>query len=119
MIFADSAHDRDVLLRPEAAGTLEALYLSVTEQAAAGFLRDMFVTNLDWSGWLSGITCPVRFLHGAQSRTVSLPALRRTCAALPDATLTVIPGAGHTLPLTHPGHAFREALILSTDARRP
>lgn len=119
MVFADSDHDRDVLLRPESYPVLETLYLSVTEQQAAGFLKDMFVTNLDWSDWLPDISCPVRLLHGGRSRTVSKAALQEVCGALADARLTVLPDAGHTLPITHPGHAFRHALVLSGHVAGP
>ena len=110
LIFADSDHDRTAMQRPEAYPILENLYLSAVEQRASGFLQDMFVTNLNWSSWLPQIICPVALLHGRESRTVSEHALRTTCAALADATLTIIPDAGHTLPITHPTHALRHAL---------
>ncbi|MBW7057329.1 alpha/beta fold hydrolase [Paracoccus bogoriensis] len=113
LIFADSTHDREALLRPEAYPVIEALYLSVTEQRARGFEQDMFVTNRNWSNILGDIRCPVRLLHGALSRTVSEAALRSLAAALPDARLSVIPDAGHTMPITHPTHAFREVLKLT------
>jgi pimeloyl-ACP methyl ester carboxylesterase/DNA-binding CsgD family transcriptional regulator len=110
LIFADSDHDRTAMLRPEAYPILENLYLSAVEQRASGFLQDMLVTNLNWSSWLPQITCPVALLHGRESRTVSEQALRTTCAALRHATLTIIPDAGHTLPITHPTHALRQVL---------
>lgn len=113
LVFADSTHDREVLLRAEAYPVLEALYLSVIEQRATGFEQDMFVTNRNWSDGLGAIRCPVRLLHGARSRTVSESALRTLAASLPDAAVAVIPEAGHTLPITHPTHAFREALRLN------
>ena len=111
LIFADSDHDRKVLLRPDAYPILEDLYLSTVEQRATGFLQDMLVTNLNWASWLPDITCPVALLHGRESRTVSENALRVTSAALKDARLIVIPEAGHTLPITHPAHALRQALV--------
>jgi len=111
LIFADSDHDRTAMLRPDAFPIVENLYLSAVEQRASGFLQDMLVTNLNWSSWLPQITCPVALLHGRESRTVSEHALRTTCAALADATLTIIPDAGHTLPITHPTHALRQALV--------
>lgn len=113
MVFADSAHDREVFSQPACYSLLESIFLSVTEQGGTGFLQDMFVTNLDWSAWLPEITCPVRLFHGALSRTVSLEALRTTQVRLRDARLIVLPDAGHTLPITHAAHPFREALILS------
>ncbi|MDM7459985.1 MAG: alpha/beta hydrolase [Paracoccus sp. (in: a-proteobacteria)] len=116
MIFADSAHDRGVLQQLAAYPVLENLFLSVTDQQGAGFLNDLFVTNLNWSGWLRDIVCPMRFQHGAKSQTVSRAAAERTCTALPDARLMVVPDAGHTLPLTHPELAFREALLMAAQS---
>lgn len=112
MLFADSAHDRAVLQRAEAYPVLENLYLSVTDQQGTGFLQDMFITNLNWSDWLPDIKCPVRFLHGAKSRTVSRAALQKTSEALSDARLEIIQECGHTLPVTHPEHMLRLVLRL-------
>lgn len=100
------------MLRAQAWPVLEQLYQTASTQDAAGFVQDMFVTNRKWSDWLPDITCPVRLLHGQKSRTVSEKALRRMCAILPDAALTVIPDAGHTLPISHPEHILRHAFRL-------
>ena len=113
LVFADSDHDRNVMLRPDAYPVLENLYRSAVEQEAAGFVQDMFVTNLNWSDWLPAIACPVVLVHGDKSRTVSEKALRTICATLPDATLASIPDAGHTIPISHPTHALRFALALT------
>lgn len=109
LIFADSEHDREVLLRPEAYPVLEQLYNAASTQDAVGFVQDMFVTNRNWSDWLPGVACPVHLLHGQKSRTVSEKALRSMCARLPDAALTVIPDAGHTLPISHSEQIMRHA----------
>jgi pimeloyl-ACP methyl ester carboxylesterase/DNA-binding CsgD family transcriptional regulator len=112
LVFADSEHDRAVMLRPDAYPVLEQMYRNSSTQDAAGFVQDMFVTNRDWSDWLPAIRCPVLFLHGQKSRTVSENALRITCAKLPDARLVLVPDAGHTLPISHAEHIMRHALLL-------
>ncbi|MFN3954792.1 MAG: alpha/beta fold hydrolase [Pararhodobacter sp.] len=112
LVFADSHHDRDVMLRPDAYQVLEHLHRFALEQEATGFVQDMFVTNRNWSDWLGEIACPVILLHGQKSRTVSAKALQVMCERLPDATLQIIPDAGHTLPISHPTHALRAALRL-------
>lgn len=112
LVFADSEHDRDLMLRPGSYAVLEQLYQTASAQDAAGFVQDMFVTNRNWSDWLPGIACPVRLLHGGKSRTVSQKALQRICAVLPDAALTVIPDAGHTIPISHPEQIMRHAFRL-------
>lgn len=113
LIFADSHHDREVMLRPDAYQVLEHLHRFALEQQAVGFVQDMFVTNRNWSDWLADIACPVILLHGQKSRTVSASALQAMCERLPDARLQIIPDAGHTIPISHPTHALRAALRLS------
>lgn len=117
LVFADSDHDRAVMLHSDAYPILEQLYHNTVAQDGAGFVQDMFVTNRNWSEWLPAIRCPVSLMHGAKSRTVSEKALRTTRDRLPDATLTLIPDAGHTLPISHSALAMRQALWLAQDDR--
>ncbi len=112
LVFADSEHDRAVMLRADAYPMLEQLYHTASTQDATGFIQDMFVTNRNWADWLPDVKCPVRLLHGQESRTVSEKALRSMCAILPDAALTVIPDAGHTLPISHAEQVMRHAFQL-------
>jgi pimeloyl-ACP methyl ester carboxylesterase len=113
LVFADSAHDRELFMSPEALPVLEHMHHFGLEQDAQGFVQDMFVTNRDWSSWLAAIPCPVVLMHGALSRTVSAQALHMMAARLPNARLQIVPDAGHTLPISHPTHALRT--ILSMD----
>jgi pimeloyl-[acyl-carrier protein] methyl ester esterase len=56
-----------------------------------------------WSlrGREEAIRCPVRLLHGELDALCPLAAAELLAAALPNATLKVLPGAGHALPLSH------------------
>jgi len=60
-----------------------------------GFARD----NLSWGGrWdldLSAVTAPVELLYGDADQMVPLHNGTRLAELLPNATLTVLPGAGH------------------------
>ncbi len=71
LLVAKSGHDRAPMAAPAALPVLETLYRLALEQGAEGFNADLFVTNRDWSGWLSDIRCPVALRHGFESRTVS------------------------------------------------
>lgn len=49
---------------------------------------------------LSRVRCPTLLLHGEADAIVPLAAARALAAALPDATLHVLPGAGHVPTMT-------------------
>lgn len=48
------------------------------------------------------LAVPVSLLHGADDAVCPAAAVSRLAAALPDAELTVVDGAGHALPWTRP-----------------
>jgi pimeloyl-ACP methyl ester carboxylesterase len=51
---------------------------------------------------LGRISCPVVCLVGARTGPMYAAAAERIHKALPSTRVEVVPGAGHTLPLTHP-----------------
>lgn len=106
LFFPGCDFDRDVLARPAMRMGLEGAMALIAAQEARGFLRDMLVTNQDWSADCLGLDLPVVLLHGAESRTVAADAVARFSALLPNARMEMVPGAGHTLPLTHADHVF-------------
>jgi pimeloyl-ACP methyl ester carboxylesterase len=58
---------------------------------------------------LGRITCPTLLVRGAESDILSSEIAERMLAALPDASLVEIPGAGHTVPGDQP-EAFAAAV---------
>jgi 2-hydroxymuconate-semialdehyde hydrolase len=56
---------------------------------------------------LAGIGCAVLLLHGAQDRVAPVAVSQRLAAALPNARLAVIEGAGHWIHVDQPA-AFCE-----------
>lgn len=61
-------------------------------------------------GRLEGVSAPTLLIEGSASPPV-IPAITQGLAArLPDAQRTVIAGAGHMVPLTHPGQVAAETL---------
>jgi 3-oxoadipate enol-lactonase len=51
---------------------------------------------------LGEITTPTRLLLGERDDPMVIDCVHAVTAALPDATVTVVPGADHLLPLSHP-----------------
>jgi 2-hydroxy-6-oxonona-2,4-dienedioate hydrolase len=68
---------------------------------------------------LRSVTCPVRFLWGADDTFGGEEAARRLVAAMPDAELEMLPGAGHLPWLDDPAHAAARtaAFLLGGDVR--
>ncbi len=60
-------------------------------------------TGVDLRGDLARITQPALIFHGQRDTIVALDEARRLASALPNATLTVIPDAGHVPTVTRPG----------------
>jgi pimeloyl-ACP methyl ester carboxylesterase len=66
------------------------------------------VLNDDSAGMLRGreleaLDLPVLILRGGASPPVTDAICRRLAERLPQARYAIIPGAGHMLPITHPG----------------
>lgn len=91
LVRADSPHDRAMMAAPATLPGLENLYRFALEQGADGFLADLFMTNLDRSGWLPDIRCPVVLLHGSESRSASQTAGARMARAC-------LPGGSRSSP---------------------
>lgn len=108
LVYADCDFDRAAMVRPDMQLALQEVFAMVAMQSAAGFRHDMRLTNMDWSGWAAEVAAPVTALHGAQSATVSRAAVAAFAAALPRGRVEVVPGAGHTMPLTHPEFVLRQ-----------
>jgi pimeloyl-[acyl-carrier protein] methyl ester esterase len=75
--------------------------------ALAGALE--ILRDTDLRAALAGIAAPTRIVHGERDRLAPPAAAERLAAALPSASLAVIPGAGHAPFLSHP-EAFHDAL---------
>lgn len=64
---------------------------------------------------LGGITVPVAVVHGAEDPLITLSGGEATAAAIPGASLTVVPGMGHDLP---PVFWPQIIDVIDTNARR-
>ncbi|MFZ5711007.1 MAG: alpha/beta fold hydrolase [Pseudomonadota bacterium] len=67
----------------------------------AGLLHDS--GNVLGAGRLESLTMPVMLVSGAASPPVIHAIAEAVAARLPDVGVAEVPGAGHMLPITHPG----------------
>jgi pimeloyl-ACP methyl ester carboxylesterase len=74
-------------------------------RAADGTMRQVLVAMVaeDYAEDLGRIQCPVSLVWGDDDTAAPLADAERLAELLPNATLTVCPGAGHLLPVTAPG----------------
>ncbi len=80
-------------------------YGSADYRAAEGVMRDVLVRLLheEYLTALEATSCPVELVWGEDDREVPVSVAERIREAVPDARLTVLPGAGHLTVLTAPG----------------
>ena len=78
---------------------------SADYRAAEGVIRDILVrlVNERYDDALAAVRCPVELVWGDDDAEAPLSVASAIVDALPDARLTVCPGAGHLTPLTAPG----------------
>jgi pimeloyl-ACP methyl ester carboxylesterase len=79
--------------------TLET-FAATTGVARAGYLVAM--AAMDLREGLANITVPTTVLVGTRDRLTPVRSGRQLAAAIPDADLVILPGAGHMLPLEAP-----------------
>ena len=79
--------------------------------AATGVMRGVHVTvvNETYEDQLRAVTCPVELVWADNDTEVPLAVAEAALPLLAQANLTVVPGAGHLLPLTAPD-ALRDAV---------
>lgn len=63
---------------------------------------DRLLASFDSRPWLAQLRAPTLVVAGASDAVTPVQQARELAAALPHASLTVIPGAGHWLVETHP-----------------
>lgn len=84
---------------------------SADYRASTGVMRDILVkvVNESYEGQLRRITAPVHLLWGAEDAEVPVSVAEASVALLPNATLEILPGVGHMVPLEAPD-ALRAAV---------
>lgn len=79
---------------------------------AKGVMRDVFVrvVNESYEEQLRAVRCPTELVWGDDDTAAPLAVAEEALTLLADATLTVVPGAGHLTPTTAPA-ALRDAVL--------
>jgi pimeloyl-ACP methyl ester carboxylesterase len=94
---------------PAVASAVRGLIAQGTPEGVAAAQRGM-AKRPDSTATLPAIACPTLVLVGAEDAFTPPAESRRMAAAIPDATLVEIPGAGHLSNLEQPA-AFEAALL--------
>jgi pimeloyl-ACP methyl ester carboxylesterase len=111
-----AAADREILHDPEVAAAFDRAMEETFRQGAHGLAHDINLVTGPWVD-LTKVTCPVRIYHGDQDGIAPLAMAHYLKARFPQATLEVVPGAGHLIAADVRG-PMREQLtqIVSADA---
>jgi len=96
---------RRKLLGEAAMEALRQRYGSSDYRAVSGVMRQVLVrvVNETYEEQLGAVTCPTELLWGADDAEVPVAVAQAAGQVLTASTLTVVPDAGHLLPLTSPG----------------
>ena len=89
--------DGGVLSRPAVRDLFAASYREAFRNGLDGPALDLLLTNSPWGFDLADVAVPVRWWHGTRDWLTSPPDVRRALRSVPDAELTVIRGAGHSV----------------------
>lgn len=116
---AGRALHRRGLLPEERMEALRRRYGSPDYRAAVGVMRAVHVraVNETYEEQLAALACPVELVWGDDDVDVPPAVAEAARALLADASVRLVPGAGHLTPLTAP-HALREAVERRLAARR-
>jgi pimeloyl-ACP methyl ester carboxylesterase len=69
----------------------------------------------DWGVDLEAVKCPVRFWHSDDDRNGPLSAIQRVVDQVPDASIRVLRGAGHTGLARHMGDVLRDLMAAAAN----
>ncbi|HET7031102.1 MAG TPA: alpha/beta fold hydrolase [Candidatus Limnocylindrales bacterium] len=97
----DDADDPDARLRrvPAQAASLRAMFEGGFAQGDEGWTEDWLATYADWGFRLADVPGPVAVWRGDRDRLSAEADTLILARDIPGATLHVVPGAGHSLPM--------------------
>ena len=83
-----------------------AFFLEAFRSGSAGVIDDYRVLASPWGFAPDDIEMPVHFWHGDDDRTIAMSQAQAVAERMPQATFTVVPGAGHLLLMDHMHNVF-------------
>jgi pimeloyl-ACP methyl ester carboxylesterase len=89
-------------------------YGSSDYRAATGVVRDVLVATVSesYEAELASLSCPVALVWGGEDTTVPLEGARAAQRLVPSATLEVLDGVGHLVPIEAPERLAAAALTM-------
>src|SRR5262249_50850177 len=84
---------------PALEATLRTMFREAFQQGGEGWVEDSIATLGDWGFRLADVRRPVAVWRGDADRMSSAAHSGALASGLPDATLHVVAGAGHSLPV--------------------
>lgn len=76
-----------------------ARVMARTDSLPSMFNHGALTTREDWTGRFREIACPVLVIHGAEDPILPIENGRAIASGIPGASLTVLAGTGHEIPL--------------------
>ncbi len=92
--------DQVILQRPDVRAMFLASYAEATRQGIDAFAHEVELAAKPWGFPLQGIRVPVTLWHGELDNSTPVGMAQAMAAAIPNATLRIIPGEGHLVFLT-------------------
>jgi pimeloyl-ACP methyl ester carboxylesterase len=103
--------DAAVLTEPEVQAMMFASLHEATRQGGVGFAEEMRMLAQPWGFDLGSIAVEVRLIQGTEDNQVPPSHARHLAAAIPTATLTLMPGEGHMSLAIHHSLDFGLSLL--------
>lgn len=100
IVFRDAPADIRACEDPELLRLFWNGHLFHVENGSEGFIDDCRVVASNWFSTFVRPAMPIRFLHGEENATIPPERIFGFAEKL-GARMTLVPGAGHTLPFTH------------------
>jgi pimeloyl-ACP methyl ester carboxylesterase len=105
-LAAEDNPDRHVLQRPDVTDAFRSKWVEGARQGSEGLVADWRATAMGWGFPLSEVRVPVHIWHGGTDRIVPVTHAHYLAEGLPGASLTVFPGEGHSVAITHWGEVL-------------
>lgn len=93
-LYAEGSCDYRTMQRRGLRDLLCEAYRFSVLQGHMGFLGDAYFAVRDWGDYMRDLSCPVRFIHGAEDPAIPTDTLPPFVNDIPGAELTVLPETG-------------------------
>jgi pimeloyl-ACP methyl ester carboxylesterase/DNA-binding CsgD family transcriptional regulator len=99
--------DKQAFANPKLRASFAASLLSATQWGEEGLIAEILLFARDWGVALGNIRAKTMLWHGAMDASVNISAMEQLSRALPGASLTLVPDAGHYILFSHWAQIWR------------